>query len=63
MTTVVQRAAPFLRKLRHCFNCGKELGFYAEYDPTDHCGRFECHQAAFRKRREIGEQDRSMGWG
>ena len=46
--------------MRYCFNCGKELGFYSDYDPLDHCGKFQCHQAAYRKRRELEEED---PWG
>lgn len=29
-------------KMRHCFNCGEELGCYADYDPLDTCGKREC---------------------
>lgn len=54
-------------RMRHCFNCGAELGQYADYDPLDTCGSRECDRAA----REIAQQqrdeaheqlDRDMGW-
>jgi hypothetical protein len=39
-------------KMRYCFNCKRELGRYKDYRPLDHCGKFACHQAAYRARRE-----------
>lgn len=33
-------------KMRHCFNCGAELGVYADHDPLDDCGAPECTRAA-----------------
>lgn len=33
-------------KMHHCFNCGKELGVYADYDPLDTCGANECNREA-----------------
>lgn len=33
-------------KMRHCFNCGEELGVYADYDRLDTCGKRECNRAA-----------------
>ena len=34
--------------MRHCFNCGAELGRFsaAEYDPLDDCGDRACVAAA-----------------
>lgn len=54
-------------KMRHCFNCGAELGCYADYDPMDHCGKRECSRAAqdcFQQERdEAHEQlDHDRGW-
>lgn len=55
-------------RMRHCFNCGAELGHYAYYDPLDHCGARDCARAARdaieQEREEAHEQlDRDMGWG
>lgn len=33
-------------KMRHCFNCGEELGVYADYDPLDTCCAIECNREA-----------------
>jgi hypothetical protein len=54
-------------KMRHCFNCGEQLGAYADYDPRDTCGKRECEreaQAAFAEEREEAHDqlDRDMGW-
>lgn len=54
-------------KMRHCFNCGDDLGVYAYSDPLDHCGKQECareaQDAARAEREEAHEQlDRDMGW-
>lgn len=54
-------------KMRHCFNCGEELGVYADYDPLDDCGKQECQRAArdayAEEREEAHEQlDRDNGW-
>lgn len=54
-------------KMRHCFNCGAELGCYADYDPLADCGKPECMRearyAAEAEREEAHEQlDRDMGW-
>ncbi len=54
-------------KMRHCFNCGKELGVYADYDRMDDCGARECTRAArdalAQEREEAHEQlDRDNGW-
>lgn len=55
------------RKMRHCFNCGAELGTYADYDPLDNCGALECTRAARdaeNERRDAAheELDRWHGW-
>jgi hypothetical protein len=42
------------KQMRHCFNCGEELGVYANHDPLDTCGREECN----RKARNQAEMDR-----
>lgn len=52
-------------KMRHCFNCGEELGCYANYDPLDTCGKRECEReaadAVWREREEAHEQlDRDL---
>lgn len=54
-------------KMRHCFNCGEELGVYADHDPLDTCGKRECERAArdcmAQERDEAREQlDRNRGW-
>jgi hypothetical protein len=54
-------------KMRHCFNCGEELGCYPEYDPLDTCGKLECQREANyarqAERQEAHEQlDRDRGW-
>jgi hypothetical protein len=56
-----------LCKMRHCFNCGDELGEYADADPLDTCGKVECNreaQAAARQEREEAHEDldRERGW-
>lgn len=53
--------------MRHCFNCGAELGHYVGYDRLDTCGARECDRAArdaiAQERDEAHEQlDRDMGW-
>ncbi len=54
-------------KMRFCFNCGAELGCYADHDPLDDCGAQECQRAArdahAQERDEAHERlDRDMGW-
>lgn len=54
-------------KLRHCFNCGAEIGVYADFDRLDTCGKRECDREArnahAEEREEAHEQlDRDMGW-
>lgn len=56
-----------MQKLRHCFNCGAEIGCYADYNPLDTCGKGECEREAGRQmqyeREEAHEQlDRDRGW-
>jgi hypothetical protein len=53
--------------MRYCFNCGAELGCYADYGRLDTCGAMECERAARDEARaerdEAHEQlDRDMGW-
>jgi hypothetical protein len=53
--------------MRHCFNCGEELGCYSDFDPLDTCGNAECNREASyahqAQREEAHEQlDRDMGW-
>ena len=56
-----------MKKMRHCFNCGEELGVYADYDPLDTCGKLECNRAAsdalagerYEAHRKL---DEDMGW-
>jgi hypothetical protein len=55
-------------KMRHCFNCGDELGVYADYDSLDTCGKQECERAARKAAREDREEahrrlDAARGWG
>lgn len=54
-------------KMRHCFNCGAELGVHADYEPLDDCGKRECVRAAQdayqQERAEAHDQlDRDRGW-
>lgn len=54
-------------KMRRCFNCGEEMGCYADYDPLDTCGKVECNRAASdslaQEREEAHERlDRDYGW-
>jgi hypothetical protein len=58
---------PKAPKMRHCFNCGEELGVYADHDPLDNCGKRECIREAAGIEREAHEEahdrlDRDMGW-
>ncbi len=55
-------------KMRHCWNCGAEMGVYADYDRMDDCGAQECQRAvreAFAAEREEAHErlDDHMGWG
>jgi hypothetical protein len=55
-------------KMRHCFNCGADLGVYADFDPLDNCGERECMRAAAdaeaQEREDAHEQlDQDNGWG
>jgi hypothetical protein len=54
-------------KERFCFNCGDSMGFYADYDSLDDCGKQECARAAREvmqaEREEAHEElDRRNGW-
>lgn len=54
-------------KMRHCFNCGADLGVTKDYHPLDTCGARECERAAqdaaAQEREGAHEQlDRDMGW-
>lgn len=54
-------------KLRHCFNCGKPVGTYADWDRLDTCGERQCEREARyvrdAERDEAHEKlDRDMGW-
>ena len=56
-----------IAKMRFCFNCGAELGCYADHDPLDDCGKIECSRAARdcyqQERSEAHDQlDRDNGW-
>lgn len=44
-------------KMRHCFNCGAELGFYSEYHPLDTCGKQECERAARKAMQQEEDED------
>lgn len=50
---------PKTSKMRHCFNCGADLGAYADYDRLDTCGQPECERAAQEQARDEqrGERD------
>lgn len=37
---------PLKIPMRHCFNCGEELGESRDHDPLDTCGARECQSAA-----------------
>ena len=55
------------KKMRHCFNCGEELGVLDWYDRWDHCGKQECAREARdgmrAEREEAHEQlDRDLGY-
>lgn len=54
-------------KMRHCFNCGDELGRYNDYHRFDSCGKPECQAeervAHQQERDEAHEQlDHDMGY-
>ena len=63
--------APKLKRevpMRHCFNCGAQLGRYRDYDRYDTYSAHECMQQACdgqaEDRREAHEAlDERMGWG
>lgn len=56
-------------KVRHCFNCGADMGFIEDryYDRLDPCGARECERAARDAHAEERDEahdrlDRDMGW-
>lgn len=56
-------------KMRHCWNCGAEIGVYANWRQSDldDCGSQECAREtrnAFQAARDEAheELDRDMGW-
>jgi hypothetical protein len=56
-------------KLRHCWNCGAEIGYIDDrfYDKGDTCESPECnrearHQAAAERDKAHEQLDRDMGW-
>lgn len=56
-------------KLRHCWNCGAEIGYIDDrfYDKGDTCESIECNREARNQdaaeRAEAHDQlDRDMGW-
>jgi hypothetical protein len=57
---------PKVAKMRYCFNCGEELGCYADYDPLDDCGKMECTRAArdaHQQQYEEAREEFDRGWG
>lgn len=58
---------PRTPKMRYCFNCGEEIGVYADWDQFDDCGKLECQRegrnAIAQQREEAHERlDRDRGW-
>jgi hypothetical protein len=54
-------------KMRHCFNCGAEIGIHAQHDPLDTCGAHECEREARNCEQQERDDahheiDRNMGW-
>lgn len=56
-------------KMRHCWNCGAEIGVYADWRQSDldDCGSLECQREtrrAFQAEREEAHDrlDEEMGW-
>lgn len=54
-------------RMRHCFNCGDEIGVYAGYHPLDTCGKLACEREAREEERQRREEeherlDRDNGW-
>ncbi len=52
-------------KMRHCFNCGEELGVFAavDYDELDTCGKRECEREARLAARDEFEEKRDWDCG
>ena len=64
LAPTLKREAP----MRHCFNCGAQLGRYRDYDPLDNCGQPGCQREANAQAREERfeahrQLDEDMGWG
>ena len=54
-------------RMRHCFNCGAELGCYPDYEPLDTCGKMKCDREARNameaERQEAHDRlDENNGW-
>jgi len=54
-------------RMRHCFNCGAEIGAYKDHDRLDTCGKLECEREARGAAQEgldaaHDRLDRDMGW-
>lgn len=54
-------------KMRYCFNCGEEIGVYADYDRLDDCGKMECqrevrHILAAEREEAHDQLDRDLGY-
>jgi hypothetical protein len=53
--------------MRHCFNCGAEMGRYRDYRRDDTCGELECdrelrNQYAAEREEAHERLDRDIGW-
>jgi hypothetical protein len=46
-TQTAMNTTPHPGKVRHCWNCGADMGFIENrfYERTDVCGKYECHRA------------------
>lgn len=62
-------AEPRKGKVRHCWNCGADMGFIEDryFDRMDTCGARECEREArdqFAAERDEAHQrlDEDMGW-
>jgi hypothetical protein len=67
--TAPQSEAKATLRMRHCFNCGTELGLFVgrDYDRRDTCGAPECDQVLrdlVREERDDAHRrlDEDMGW-
>jgi hypothetical protein len=54
-----------MKKMRHCFWCGEEIGILAaiDHDELDTCGRPECEKHARIEAREIEQERRDWDCG